>query len=88
MKGYAYLDKYGILHAVADEATAREYGRNNVVEFEGPFGGGYLKTEDGKTIVYYNEDKQLFIDGNCKSGKAGELENYPLVKEIIEALTK
>lgn len=44
---YAYIDKYGILHAVKDEGTAKQYAaNNNVVRIERESVNGYPAADD------------------------------------------
>jgi len=43
MVGYAYLDKYQILHVVSSKKTAKEYcAFGSVVSTKLPYKGGYL----------------------------------------------
>lgn len=87
--GYAYRDKYGILHVVNSESTAKEYAKSKVVEFNGEYSSGYPEY-NGKAIFDYG-DGRVFYDGNAKSGIAlADLEKSDpeLAKNIIEVLEK
>lgn len=61
MKGYAYLDKYGIMHASEYQDTAKKYAKYNgkVVETNLCDGTGYTDENDYNTMIYAAE-KEFF----------------------------
>ena len=61
MKGYAYLDKYGIMHVVASEVDAKASAKHGkVVEVSYAFGGGYPLANVKKDIhIRVEIDKKL-----------------------------
>lgn len=92
MKGYAYLDKYGIMHASEHQDTAKKYAKYNgkVVETNLCDGTGYTDENDYNTMIYAAE-KEFF----CGKSKAREHklsedqfatkfpQTYALYKELI-----
>ncbi|PHV69786.1 hypothetical protein CS063_13795 [Sporanaerobium hydrogeniformans] len=79
---YGYLDKYGILHVVSDEGTAKTYAKN----------GKYVKTDVAnrggypcllKEVVVYSQS-EAYIEGNRGDGKKIRLSEC----KDIEALYK
>ncbi|MHB8918917.1 MAG: hypothetical protein ACYC4H_12900 [Desulfocucumaceae bacterium] len=52
-KGYAYVDKYGFSHVVADQNTAQEYASpgTGYYSYSGDYGGGYASTPGGGRAV-------------------------------------
>ena len=77
---YAYLDKYGILHVVDNEETAKTYAKNGkYVKTDIPNKGGYpCKLEE---VVVYSQS-EAYVDGNRGDGKKIKL------PKDIEALYK
>ena len=65
--GYAYIDKAGILHVVAERKTAEEYAAGKVVETNLPFSGGY-PLHGSKDVTMYSEDL-AYLGGNARSGR-------------------
>ena len=61
MKGYAYLDKYGIMHVVASEAEAKASAKSGkIVEVSYAYGGGYPLADVKKDIhIRVEIDKKL-----------------------------
>lgn len=60
MNGYAYLDKYGILHAVSSKEDALRYSKNGKTVFTDLCGGdGYLD-ENGMNVFINASDKAFF----------------------------
>lgn len=74
--GWAYVDKYGFSHVVADFKTAQEFKMNSTqaYQYNGKYGGGYALSEENermrvgleKEVPYGNESdaekKSEFID--------------------------
>lgn len=89
-KGFAYFDKYSILHVTADKKTAHDYGNGNYVEVELNYADGYPKTTEGENIIVYERGQKIRIGGNQKSenGRDVKLENVPFLAPIIEQLNK
>ena len=88
MKGYAYFDKYGILHVVRNEATAQKFGSGVYVEVakDFPFDMGYpLNRPGGGQVVVYKAD-EVYEDGNRSFGKRTELNDLPHIKKVYDQL--
>ena len=62
---WAYRDKYGIMHAVEDEKTAKEYSAGKIVKYEGACIGGYPAVSI-EVIDYGNG--RIFLAGNERNG--------------------
>lgn len=69
-KGYAYVDKYGFSHVVADLSTAQEYSADgNVQQYFGNYGGGYALDNKGNRVAvsmpgvipYGNDERDKYI---------------------------
>lgn len=84
-KGYAYLDKYGILHISEEKDEAIKYALFNekVVETELPFSAGYpVDDEDNAMVVDMLENK---IKCRGEEVDLDELrEVYPALVELSE----
>lgn len=91
MNGYAYLDKYGILHAVSSKEDALSYSKNGKTASTDLCGGdGYLD-ENGMN-VYINASEKTFSHGK-NSNKDHELsetefarkypKTYAIYKQLI-----
>ncbi|MCI8285439.1 MAG: hypothetical protein HFE90_09305 [Firmicutes bacterium] len=66
MNGFAYLDKYGILHAVASKETALKSSKNGkVVSTDLCDGSGYMD-ENGMS-VFINASEKTFSHGKNKN---------------------
>lgn len=79
---YAYLDEYGVLHAVEDEKTAKEFsGNGKVVSDPIACEGGY-PVVDGQVIVY--EDGKAYVDGNERNGRV--ISTPLVIEQILEQL--
>jgi len=61
-KGFAYLDRYGVLHVVKDEKTAREYSGGNVEQIDFEYGGGYpvVQIGDKKESIIVETDNGIY----------------------------
>lgn len=83
-KGYAYFDKYGILHISESETTAAKLGGGKYIEVEINYNGGYPKTADGDSIIVYDRGKRTYIGGNERTGTLSELPTFlvPVVEEL------
>lgn len=92
MKGYAYLDKYGILHAVSSADVAKDYARGGkYIETENCDGKGYLDENGYNVMVYADEKKFSYGKSNGKEYQVQEDEfaekfpvTYALYKELAE----
>ena len=75
-KGYAYIDKGGIMHVVEDMQTAIDYAKKGtkIIEFEGEYKNGY-PVEDGEMIIVYGPEEMKV---EAKGG------NIPVVPELAE----
>jgi len=62
---FAYRDKYGILHAVEEKETAKEYAAGEVIEYTGACVGGYPAV--AIEVMDYGNGK-IFLAGNEKNG--------------------
>jgi len=65
--GFAYRDKYGILHVVSERKTAEEFASGRVVKYVGDYAGGYPRVFGLDVIDYGNG--RVFVGGNEKNGK-------------------
>lgn len=82
-KGYAYVDKYGFSHVVADQNTAQEYASpgTGYYGYNGNYGGGYASTPGGGRAVLPIPGAKNF--GNMDTGygdigldQAGQYSQY------------
>lgn len=90
-KGYAYLDKYGILHCTKSKDSA-EYAayKGKYIPTNLADGTGYPK-ENGDRIVIYAAEPSFYVGGNAAGGFKMEEEDfaeeypqtYALYKELI-----
>lgn len=91
MNGFAYLDKYGIMHAVSSKEDALRYSKNGKVVPTALCGGdGYLD-ENGMN-VFINASDKMFSHGK-NSNKDHELsetefarkypKTYALYRQLI-----
>lgn len=89
MSGFAYFDKYGILHVTESESVAKRIGKGKYVEVQIPYGDGYPKTTEGENIVVYDYGKKIRI-GNRKNerGRVIKPEHVPHLIPIIEQLNE
>ena len=92
MKGYAYLDKYGIMHASEYQDTAKKYAKYNgkVVETELCDGSGYTDENDYNTMIYAAEKEFFYGKSKAREHKLSEdqfavkfPQTYALYKELI-----
>ena len=92
MKGYAYLDKYGIMHASEYQDTAKKYAKYNgkVVETNLCDGTGYTDENDYNTMIYAAEKEFFFFFCRAREHKLSEdqfaakfPQTYALYKELI-----
>lgn len=79
MKNFAYLDKYGVLHVVAEESTAKAHG--NYVSTDLECEGGYPIVY-GEVTVY--EDGKCYINGNERNGTV--IGTPDVIQEILNQL--
>lgn len=79
-KGYAYVDKGGIMHVVEGMQTAIEYAKKGtkVIEFEGEYRNGYPVSGGEMVIVYSPEEMKVEAKGG----------NIPVVPELAEVYKK
>lgn len=92
MKGYAYLDSVGILHAVVSPDVAGKYARGGkYIETENCDGAGYLDENGYNVMVYADEKKFSYGKRNGKEYQVQEDEfakkfpvTYTLYKELAE----
>jgi len=84
MKGYAYRDKYGILHVVDDLDTAQGYAVGPIKEVDCDHAVGYLMV-DGKEIFDYGNG-EVYVGGNKESGVP--LEESPIAELVKDVLAK
>ena len=92
MKGYAYLDKYGIMHASEYPDTAKKYAKYNgkVVETNLCDGTGYTDENDYNTMIYAAEKEFFYGKSRTREHKLSEdrfaakfPRTYALYKELI-----
>ena len=92
MKGYAYLDKYGIMHASEYQDTAKKYAKYNgkVVETNLCDGSGYTDENDYNTMIYAVEKEFFYGKSRAREHKLSEdqfaakfPQTYALYKELI-----
>lgn len=89
MKGYAYLDSVGILHAVTTEKVALEYARNKkIVETEYCGGTGYMKENEYNIIIYSDEKKFCYGKGSAKENVIKEEEFAKMFPNTYEVYKK
>lgn len=87
---FAYLDKYGILHAHPVEETAKKYAGWNgkVAKTDLAEDGGYIKLH-GETVFAYADEKKVLIGGNTPDhgGREVKFEDLPgNLKELLIAV--
>lgn len=65
-KGYAYIDKGGIMHVVEGIQTAIDYAKKEteVIVFEGDYNGGYPVVNGEMIIVYSPEEMKVDAHGD------------------------
>lgn len=91
MNGFAYLDKYGIMHAVSSKEDALRYSKNGKTVFTDLCGGdGYL--DENEMNVFINTSDKAFFHGK-NSNKDHELsetefarkypKTYAIYKQLI-----
>lgn len=76
--GYAYLDKYGILHVVSTTDTAEQYSQGNVV-------GTYILNRGGYPLVEYKGElveATVYSSDNVVVGKNDTKVNIEDYKEL------
>ena len=92
MKGYAYLDKYGIMHASEYQDTAKKYAKYNgkVVETNLCDGSGYTDEDGFNTMIYAAEKEFFYGKSKAREHKLSEdqfaakfPQTYALYKELI-----
>lgn len=85
--GFAYFDRYGILHVVGDKKTADTYSSGKVVETKNiPFANGYPKKDEKSVIVYGFGCGEVFVGGNAKNGKEVAYEDIAFLAETLAEL--
>lgn len=90
MNGFAYLDKYGIMHAASSKETALKYSKNGkVVSTDLCDDGGYLD-ENGMNVFINASDKTFSHGkGSNKDHELSETEfarRYPKTYAIYRQL--
>jgi len=48
--GYAYKDRYGVIHVASDRRTAEEFARGKIIEYRLEHSGGY-PVYDGRAVI-------------------------------------
>ena len=88
MKGYAYLDKYGIMHVVASEVDATTSAKHGkVVEVSYAYGGGYPLADIKKdTHIRVEIDKKLARIGKEDFSFDELKQKYPDVYDSVMKL--
>lgn len=81
---YGYLDEYGILHIVDNEAMAKDFATSKVVKTDVPNGEGYPKY-DGKHIRVYTKEGKYKV-GKVEHPIADLSKNYPAVAALVKEL--
>jgi hypothetical protein len=90
MVGYAYRDKFGILHIVSNEEVAKEYAFGEYKEVDCEYAGGFPKVNGKKVFDYGNGE--VYVGGNKGDGiPLDELEEKnpdeaEAVKELLEKI--
>ena len=79
--GYAYRDKYGVMHITQDEKTADEYGNSIYTFVEFPNEVGYPVLGDGEEIFDYGGEEN-YIDENKDEGTPVPLKD-PRIQEYL-----
>ena len=92
MKGYAYLDSVGILHAVSSADVAKNYARDGkYIETENCDGTGYLD-ENGYNVMVYADDKKFsYGKSNGKEYTLNEddfAKKFPITYTLYKELEK
>ncbi len=61
-KGYAYRDKYGVIHVVDNINDAKEFAKwdGKIIEFALEHGGGY-PMYDGRAVIVYTDDVEPVV---------------------------
>lgn len=86
---YLYIDKGGILHAVAKEETAKQYSRNGkVIREDIPSAKGYplVNSDDGMVDITVYGLNEVYINGNVTDGTIVSIDSYLQIKEIYKKL--
>lgn len=82
--GFAYLDKYGIMHIVDEPQTADEYASGNVVKTEIAHDAGWPEQNGEHIIVYTKEGK--FKVNKVEHPIADLPKTYPHVAALVDLL--
>lgn len=92
MNGYAYLDKYGILHVLADKDIASKYSKNGkIVHTDLADEGGYIN-ENGMNVYIEVKDTGVeFWHGKNRNKEENLTEpnfagRYPRTYQIYKQL--
>lgn len=82
-KGYAYIDKGGIVHVVEGIQTAIDYAKKGteVIAFEGEYKGGYPVVNGEMIIVYGPEEMKIDAHG-------GNIAVIPALADIYRKCSK
>ena len=85
--GYAYLDKYGILHIVSSKSSAPTGSK--VVETDVEHDGGFptVRTDKGMEKVYMYSETEAYVGGNrnsyeAKQAKVLDLRLYSYILDL------
>ena len=81
--GFAYVDKAGILHVVAQRETAEEYAAKAVVETDLGYHGGFPLC-GGQEVVMYSL-KEAYANGNMRNGRKLKVEDIPQLVELYRS---
>lgn len=80
--GFAYKDRFGVVHVVDGKGVAEANADCAVVETGIEHAGGYPQV-DGKDVVAYVGTGEIYVDGNRRDGAPTELGELP---ESLQAL--
>lgn len=92
MSGFAYLDKYGILHAAADKETALKYSKNGkVIHTDLLDEGGYINDNGMNVYIEVKDTGTEFWHGKSRNKEENLTEasfagRYPRVYQIYKQL--
>ena len=84
---FAYLDEYGIMKVISDEAFAKSRAKGAVLPFSGANKGGYPQNDRGKDVTVYAVD-ECYVDGNRNGGvKLDTSKEFPELAALYTKLS-